>query len=93
MFALTSLAVALAVPFQSGDPAATVKRELRVFRRGAAIATGFGYLAPTWIGLALCLIGFGFSVLALIVERQSRRLEPSRQIRLDEDAILDRTLS
>ena len=60
---------------------------------GAAIAAGFGYLAPTWIGLALCLIGFGFSVLALIVERQRRGLQPSRQIRLDEDAILDRSLS
>ena len=60
---------------------------------GVAIAAGFGYLSPTWIGLALCLIGLGFSVVALTVERQSRSLEPSRHIRLNEDAIFDRTLS
>ncbi|MCY7413401.1 MAG: MFS transporter [Salinibacterium sp.] len=60
---------------------------------GVAIAAGFGYLAPTWIGLGLCLVGLGFSVVALIVERRSRSLEMARQVRLDEDAILDRTLS
>jgi len=48
VFALTFVAVALAVPFQPGDPAATVRRELRIFRRG-----------QVWLALLIGSIGFG----------------------------------
>ncbi len=48
VFALTFLAVALAVPFQAGDPAATIRRELRIFRRG-----------QVWLALLIGSIGFG----------------------------------
>ena len=37
IFALTFVAVALAVPWQAGDPYATMKRELRAFSRAAGV--------------------------------------------------------
>ncbi len=48
IFAATFLAVAAAVPWQPGDPAATIVRELRVFTRVQA-----------WFALAIGAIGFG----------------------------------
>ena len=48
VFVLTFVAVALAVPFQPGDPAATMRRELRIFRR-----------AQVWLALLIGAIGFG----------------------------------
>lgn len=48
VFAATFAAVALAVPFQPGDPAATVRRELTIFRRG-----------QVWLALLIGSIGFG----------------------------------
>ncbi|ANJ27618.1 MFS transporter [Agromyces aureus] len=48
IFALTFVAVALAVPWQPGDPDATMKRELRAFSR-----------AQVWFALAIGAIGFG----------------------------------
>jgi MFS transporter, DHA1 family, inner membrane transport protein len=59
---------------------------------GVAIAAGLGYLAPTWIGLALAGVGALFALLALVVERRAARLELPGEVRLDEDAVLDRTL-
>jgi DHA1 family inner membrane transport protein len=48
IFALTFVAVALAVPFQRGDRAATLSRELRAFRR-----------PQVWLALLTGAIGFG----------------------------------
>jgi DHA1 family inner membrane transport protein len=48
IFALTFVAVALAVPFQKGDRAATLSRELRAFRR-----------PQVWLALLTGAIGFG----------------------------------
>lgn len=57
IFALTFLAVALAVPWQAGDPNATMKRELRAFTR-----------VQVWFALAIGAIGFGglFSVYSYV---------------------------
>lgn len=57
IFALTFLAVLLAVPWQAGDPKATMKRELRAFSR-----------VQVWYALAIGAIGFGglFSVYSYV---------------------------
>jgi len=48
IFALTFVAVASAVPWQPGDPNATMKRELRAFTR-----------SQVWFALGIGAIGFG----------------------------------
>lgn len=48
LFALTFVAVWLVVPHQAGDPGATMRRELRAFRR-----------IQVWLALAIGAIGFG----------------------------------
>jgi DHA1 family inner membrane transport protein len=48
IFALTFVAVAFAVPWQPGDPGATMRRELRAFTR-----------AQVWFALGIGAIGFG----------------------------------
>ncbi len=48
VFALTFVAVALVVPLQPGDPAATIRRELRIFGR-----------PQVWLALLIGSIGFG----------------------------------
>ncbi len=48
IFALTFIAVLIAVPWQAGDPHATMKRELRAFTR-----------AQVWFALGIGAIGFG----------------------------------
>jgi DHA1 family inner membrane transport protein len=48
IFALTFVAVLLVVPKQPGDPGATVRRELTIFRR-----------PQVWFALAIGAIGFG----------------------------------
>ena len=48
LFALTFVAVSLVVPRQPGDPAATLRRELTVFRR-----------PQVWFALAIGSVGFG----------------------------------
>lgn len=57
IFALTFIAVALAVPWQPGDPHATMKRELKAFSR-----------VQVWFALAIGAIGFGglFSVYSYV---------------------------
>ena len=57
IFALTFLAVALAVPFQAGNPAASMRKELRAFGQ-----------AQVWFALSIGAIGFGglFAVYAYI---------------------------
>jgi len=60
---------------------------------GAAIAAGFGYLAPTWIGLVLAAIGALIAAVALVAQRRSDSLELAGQVALDEDAVFDRPLA
>ncbi|MEL4318940.1 MFS transporter [Leifsonia sp. YIM 134122] len=48
IFAVTFVAVALAVPWQAGDPKATMKNELKAFTR-----------LQVWFALAIGAIGFG----------------------------------
>lgn len=48
VFALSVVAIALAVPYQPGDPHATVRRELAGFAR-----------LPVWVALATGAVGFG----------------------------------
>ncbi|MEJ3403463.1 MFS transporter [Rathayibacter sp. YIM 133350] len=48
IFALTFVAVAVAVPWQPGNPGATMRKELRAFTR-----------LQVWFGLAIGAIGFG----------------------------------
>lgn len=57
IFAVTFLAVLLAVPWQAGDPKATMKRELQAFSR-----------VQVWFALAIGAIGFGglFSVYSYV---------------------------
>jgi len=43
---------------------------LGAFLGGAAIAAGWGYLAPTWIGLALCVPGVLFALAGWIVTKR-----------------------
>lgn len=55
---------------------------------GAVIAAGWGYLAPTWLGLVLCVPGALFAVLGWWVTRTSGSDRPVGRV-LDEDAVLD----
>ena len=48
IFALTFVAVLVAVPWQAGDPGATMKRELKAFTR-----------AQVWFALGIGAVGFG----------------------------------
>ena len=68
-FVLTFIAVAYLVPLQAGDPAATMRRELRVFRR-----------PQVWLTLLIGSLGFGgfFAVYTYIapVAANVARLEP-----------------
>ncbi|MGX5696597.1 MFS transporter [Agromyces soli] len=48
IFALTVIAIAVAVPWQPGDPTASVRRELGAFRRG-----------QVWFAIGIGAIGFG----------------------------------
>lgn len=67
-----------------------IGNSLGAYLGGIAIAAGFGYLAPTWVGLALCVPGVLLAVFSVLLGRKS---QAARQIRLDEDAVLDRSLA
>ncbi|MBM0230781.1 MFS transporter [Micromonospora sp. STR1_7] len=41
-----------------------------------AIATGFGYLAPAWVGVLLAVLGLGLAGVSFTVERRTRTPEP-----------------
>lgn len=60
---------------------------------GVAIAAGFGYLAPTWIGLLLAVAGILLALLAFTLQRRSDRLKLAGDVVLEEDAVFDRSLS
>ena len=70
-----------------------IGNSLGAYLGGLTIAAGLGYLSPTWVGLLLCVPGVAFALVALVLQRRSDRSEAARQIRLDEDSVLDRTLA
>jgi DHA1 family inner membrane transport protein len=52
---------------------------LGAFVGGAVISAGWGYLAPTWVGLALCAPGILFAVLGgLVTRREANKRRPAR---------------
>ncbi len=69
------------------------------FIGGAVIAAGWGYIAPAWVGLALCLPGVLLAVVGTLTTRVRDRKggsdgtgseRPGGGV-LDEDAVLDRS--
>jgi len=63
------------------------------------IAGGLGYLAPTWVGLLLCVPGVVLALWSVALQRRAAKRaggadsEVAGKVALDEDAVLDRTLS
>ncbi|MFD5225083.1 MFS transporter [Microbacterium sp. NPDC058342] len=51
--------------------ALNVGNSLGAFLGGAAIALGFGFTSPEWVGAALALLGLGITVLAYRAERRA----------------------
>lgn len=49
--------------------ALNIGNSLGAFLGGAVIAAGYGYLAPTWVGLALIVPGVAFALLGWMVTR------------------------
>jgi len=44
---------------------------------GVVIARGYGYLAPTWVGVGLAVAGLGLAALSFTAERRARRPVPA----------------
>jgi DHA1 family inner membrane transport protein len=67
---------------------------LGAYLGGVVIAAGYGYLAPTWVGLALCLPAVILVVLSVYLAARTRtRSHGGADLRLQKDAVLDGTLS
>ena len=58
--------------------ALNIGNSLGAFLGGAVIAAGFGYLAPTWVGLLLCIPGVGLAIWGALL---SRKREGRRRVR------------
>ncbi len=54
--------------------ALNIGNSLGAFLGGAVIAAGWGYLAPTWLGLALCIPGVGFALAGWFVTRRAAQV-------------------
>ena len=50
--------------------ALNIGNSLGAYLGGLAIAAGFGYLSPTWVGLALCVPGIGLAVASVMLQRR-----------------------
>ncbi len=74
-----------------------IGNSLGAYLGGVTIAAGLGYLSPTWIGLALCVPGVLLALISLLIGRAQRRRslesEAVRTVGLQQDAVLDGTLS
>jgi len=72
---------------------------LGAYLGGVVIAGGLGYLAPTWVGLLLCVPGVVLALWSVALQRRAAKRaggadsEVAGKVALDEDAVLDRTLS
>jgi DHA1 family inner membrane transport protein len=49
--------------------ALNIGNSLGAFLGGVVIAAGFGYIAPTWLGLALCVPGVAFAIAGALVSK------------------------
>lgn len=50
--------------------ALNIGNSLGAFLGGAVISAGFGYLAPTWVGLALCVPGVALALAGTLLSRR-----------------------
>ena len=50
--------------------ALNIGNSLGAYLGGLTIAAGFGYLSPTWVGLALCVPGIGLAVAGVALQRR-----------------------
>jgi DHA1 family inner membrane transport protein len=50
--------------------ALNIGNSLGAYLGGVVIAAGFGYIAPTWVGLLLCAPGLGFAIAGALVSRR-----------------------
>lgn len=66
---------------------------LGAYLGGVTIAAGYGYLSPTWVGVALCVPGVFLVVVSVLVARGGRGSERGADVDLQKDAVLDGTLS
>jgi MFS transporter, DHA1 family, inner membrane transport protein len=74
--------------------ALNIGNSLGAYLGGVTIAAGLGYLSPTWVGLLLCVPGVGLALISLGLQRRGRGAsELPGKVALDEDAVLDRTLT
>jgi len=48
-----------------------IGNSLGAFLGGLVIAAGFGYLAPTWVGLGLAAVGVAVAVVSVLLERRT----------------------
>jgi DHA1 family inner membrane transport protein len=53
--------------------ALNIGNSLGAYLGGLAIAAGFGYVAPVWIGLGLSVLGLGLAVTSFAIDRSRRR--------------------
>jgi DHA1 family inner membrane transport protein len=66
---------------------------LGAYLGGVTIAAGYGYLSSIWVGMALCVPGVALAVVSVLVGIRGSRLQRGADFGLQEDAVLDRTLS
>jgi len=57
-----------------------IGNSLGAFLGGAAIAQGFGYRAPGWIGVVLAVLGFGIATVSYRVQRRTDRRDAERHL-------------
>ncbi|WP_236685305.1 MFS transporter [Demequina salsinemoris] len=62
--------------------ALNIGNSLGAFLGGAVIAAGWGYLAPTWVGLALCVPGVGFALAGWAVTRTRTGVVASEKVKV-----------
>jgi DHA1 family inner membrane transport protein len=87
--------------------ALNIGNSLGAYLGGVTIAAGFGYLSPAWVGLLLCVPGVALALVSVGLQRSTAKRaglseaagsetagsEAARDVRLDEDAVFDRTLA
>jgi DHA1 family inner membrane transport protein len=67
---------------------------LGAYLGGVVIAAGYGYIAPTWVGLALCVPAVVLLVISVTLAARTRAgSHGGVDLGLQKDAVLDRTLS
>jgi DHA1 family inner membrane transport protein len=77
--------------------ALNIGNSIGAYLGGVTIAAGLGYLSPTWVGLVLCVPGVALALVSVSLQRATAKRttgsEAAGDVRLDEDAVLDRSLA